>query len=87
MYTVSPIQPKSLPGKEIPGIPLSLQPWGQAGHFTAHHQIRKTVGQPEQQPDHREIEIDGSASRLLSHHGEGEDCTVHRGGQNSREEH
>lgn len=34
--------------------------WGQAGHFTAHHQIRKAAGQPEQQPDHREVEIEAT---------------------------
>lgn len=56
MYTVSPIQHKR-PGKEIPGIPLLFQP-GQAGHFTAHHQIRKVVGQSDQQADHSRIEID-----------------------------
>lgn len=48
----------------IPGIPLFIKP-GQAGHFTAHHQIRNAVGQT---GEHADQQRDGNRGTALIQH-------------------
>ncbi|KAI4820779.1 hypothetical protein KUCAC02_028747, partial [Chaenocephalus aceratus] len=59
-----------LRGKEIPGIPLPLQPLvggGQQVTLQLITKLEKAAGQRERQPDHRQIDIDGSAMLVLIH--------------------
>lgn len=81
IYSINLLTRETLPGKEIPGIPLSLQPasrGGQTGCFTTHQQIRKAAVQPEQQSEHREAKINRSVAGipLAMARQRGEECMV-----------
>ena len=92
VYTVTSVQPERPPGKEIPGIPLSLRPPGCGGRqvtlqlITKLERLRVSVAAARPQRDRNRRERYDSVcwhlfTKLLSHHGEAEECSEHSGGK------